>query len=418
MADTIEGSLVDPEIRRCPFDFYRDLRENAPVTIMRGTDFYFVSDYDIATTILRDSVNYSNEFPEGETSFVNFCPEADKVLAEKGYGRRVKTVVFSDPPLHTKYRKLVSDTLRPSIVRGMEPTIRTVVRGLLDSIETDGVYDVVKALLVPLPMFILADWMGVQRDQYENFKRWSLAANYTLQPPLPKETLLRYAETIAEMQHYLKGMMEERRQEPKEDLISELLNAELGGERKLNDKEILSLLETLLVAGNETTTNAIGNAVLVLAQDPALRQSLQDDKSLIARFVEESLRTQSSVTGVFRRTKADVELGGVAIPAGSKILIGIAAVNRDDKHFDHADELDLARSNIRGHLAFGNGFHTCLGNNLARLEMTVFFELFLDEFADFTLAVPEPEVKYHDLMGLRGLAELSLNLVRAKKTAA
>lgn len=415
MNKPVEGSLVDPEIRRCPYDFYKNLRENAPVTIMPGTDFYFVSDFSIATTVLRDPERFSNEFPEGETSFVNFCPEADKVLAEKGYGRRVKTVVFSDPPIHTKYRRLVSDALRPSVVRGMEPKIRTVVHDLLEKMDHDGTYDVVKSLLVPLPMFILADWMGVHRDQYESFKRWSLAANYTLQPPLPKEKLINYAETIAEMQHYLAGMMVERRKEPKEDLISELLAADLGGERKLNDKEILSLLETLLVAGNETTTNAIGNALLVLSQDPELQKTLRADRSLIMRFIEESLRTQSSVTGVFKRAKVDIELGGVQIAAGSKIFVSLAAANRDEKQFEHADDVDLARGNLRGHLAFGNGFHTCLGNNLARLEMQVFFDLFLDEFESFSLAIPESEVKYLDLMGLRGLAELPLNLVHAKK---
>lgn len=417
MVETIQDSLVDPSVRRNPFEFYRTLREKAPVYMMRGTDFYFVSDFDIATKILRDPENFSNEFPEGQTSFVNFSPEADKLLAEKGYGRRVKTVVFSDPPIHTKYRRLVSDALRPSVVRAMAPKIRTVVTDLLADIKEDGVVDVVKALLVPLPMFILADWMGVDREDYESFKKWSLAANYTLQPPLPQETLMTYAETIAEMQHYLAGMMEVRRKEPKEDLISELLQADLGGERKLTDKEILSLLETLLVAGNETTTNAIGNAMLVLAQDPELQKTLREDKSLILRFIEEALRTQSSVTGVFKRTKVDMELGGVAIPAGAKILVGLAAANRDDKQFDHADAVDLERGNARTHLAFGNGFHTCLGNNLARLEMQLFFELFLDEYESFSLAIPEEEVKYLDLMGLRGLAELPLNLVHARDRA-
>ena len=404
-------SLVDREIRRCPYDFYNGLREQAPVAIMPGTDFYFVADYEAAMSVLLDLENYSNASPEGETSFVNFCPEADKLLAEKGYGRRVPTVVFSDPPIHPKFRKIVTDALRPSVVRAMEPKIRGVIRDLLDAIP-DGEVDFVEALLVPLPMYVLADWMGVDREDYPRFKKWSLAANYTLQPPQPKDVLLELAERIAEMQHYLIAMMEKRRIEPREDLVSELLTVELGGERPLTDKEILSLLETLLVAGNETTTNAMGNGLFLLAKDAELYASLRANPAKVSAFIEEVLRTESSVTGVFRRAKNDVEIAGVKVPAGSKLLIGLASANRDERKFPHADELDLDRANLRRHVAFGGGFHTCIGNQVARLEMQAFFEAFVAEFESVSLAVPEEQVPYLDLMGLRGLAKLPLKLER------
>ncbi|WP_250504220.1 cytochrome P450 [Caballeronia sp. AZ7_KS35] len=412
-AQTRSPSLVDPEIRRCPFDFYSGLRKHSPVAIMPGTDFYYVAEYDAAMSILLDMENYSNAFPAGETSFVNYCPEADKVLADKGFGRRVPTVVFSDPPLHTKFRKIVTEALRPSVVKAMEPKIRSVIQDLLDAIS-DGECDIVEAVLVPLPMYVLADWMGVDRDDYPKFKKWSLAANYTLQPPQPKEVLLKYAETIAEMQHYLVGMMKKRREAPREDLVTELLSVELGGERGLTDKEILSLLETLLVAGNETTTNAMGNGIFLLAKNPELQARLRADPSKVSSFIEEVLRIESSVTGVFRRAKNDVEVAGVKIPAGSKILVGIASANRDEKQFAHANQLDLDRERIRRHVAFGGGFHTCLGNQVARLEMQSFFEMFTKEFESVELAVPEQDVPYHDLMGLRGVSRLPLRLKRAK----
>lgn len=407
--DTL-GTLIDPETRKFPYPFYDKLREQAPVYAMPGGDFYFVSRYDLAIKILQDPVNYSNEFIEGESSFVNFLPEADELLAEKGYGRRVKTVVFSDPPLHTKFRRMMSESFRPSAIKAMEPSIREVMGNLLKDMKEDGVYDVVQALLVPLPMFVLAGWFGVDKTHYRDFKRWSNAANYTLQPPQPREKLLEYAETIAEMQHYLAGLMEERRKEPRQDLITDLLNAELPGERPLTDKEILSLLETLLVAGNETTTNAIGNGVLILAQDQELQANLRADLSLVPKFVEEVLRSESSVTGVWRRTKNEVDLDGFKVAPGSKILVGLAAANRDEDQFPHANEVDYQRSNIRGHVAFGSGFHTCLGNQLARIEMHTFFEMFLKEFSRIELAVPADEVQWMELMGLRGLKELPLRL--------
>lgn len=406
------GTLIDPETRKFPYPFYDKLRDQAPVYPMPGGDFYFVSRYDLALKILQDPVNYSNEFIEGESSFVNFLPEADALLAEKGYGRRVKTVVFSDPPLHTKFRRMLSESFRPSAIKAMEPNVRKVMADLLADMKEDGVYDVVQTLLVPLPMFVLANWFGVDQTHYLDFKRWSNAANYTLQPPQPREVLLTYAETIAEMQHYLAGLMEERRREPRQDLISDLLKAELPGERPLTDKEILSLLETLLVAGNETTTNAIGNGVLILAQDQALQADLRADIGLVPKFVEEVLRSESSVTGVWRRTKNEVELAGVTIAPGSKILVGLAAANRDEDQFPHANAVDYSRANIRGHVAFGSGFHTCLGNQLARIEMLAFFEMFLKEFSSIELAVPADEVQWMELMGLRGLKELPLRLTR------
>jgi len=412
-AQTGSASLVDPQVRRCPFSFYDDLRHRAPVAIMPGTDFYFIANYELAMSVLLNTEDYSNAFPAGETSFVNYLPEADELLAEKGYGRRVPTVVFSDAPLHPKFRKIVTEALRPSVVRGMEPKIRSVIADLLAAIP-DGECDLVKAVLVPLPMYVLADWIGVEREDYPKFKKWSLAANYTLQPPQPREVLLGYAETIAEMQHYLVAMMEKRRKEPRDDLVSELLEVKLGGERPLTDKEILSLLETLLVAGNETTTNAMGNGLFLLAKDPALYASVRSDPAKVMNFIEEVLRIESSVTGVFRRAKVDVEVGGVKIPAGSKILVGIASANRDEQKFPHAGDLDLDRSNIRRHVAFGGGFHTCIGNQVARLEMQAFFEAFTKEFETVELTVPEAEVPYLDLMGLRGLQKLPLRLTRAR----
>jgi cytochrome P450 len=415
MSDAITGTLVDPETRRCPYDLYSQLREKAPVYKMTGTDFYFVANYELAVKVLQDRNNYSNEMPAGETSFVNYCPEADRLLAEKGYGRRVKTVVFSDPPVHTAYRKLLSNFFRPSVMSAMEPKVRVVMGSLLKDIPHDGVHDVVQALLVPLPMYVIADWLGVQREDYLSFKKWSLAANYTLQPPLPKEKLLGYAETIAEMQHYLVGMMAKRRAEPRDDLITGLLQAKLNDEVPLTDKEILSVLETLLVAGNETTTNAIGNGLLALAKDPTLQLRLRSELDKIPRFVEEVLRSQSSVTGVWRLTKHDVELGGVKIPKASKVFVGVASANRDERQFEHADQVDYDRPNLRSHVGFGTGFHSCLGNPLARVEMQVFFEMFLKEFERFSLAIAENEVPYYDLMGLRGLSALPLNLVRAKQ---
>lgn len=414
MSSEIKGTLVDPELRRDPWDFFKTLRAEHPVCIMPQTDFYFVATHELATEVMGNIQDFSNTFRDGETSFVNYDPEADALLAEVGYGRRVPTVVFSDPPLHTKWRRIIGNALKPSIVKAMDGKIKEIVSFLLAEIEGDGVHDLVPSVFVPLPMYILADWMGIDREDYPKFKRWSLAANYTLQPPLPKETRMEYARTIAEMQHYLMAMMEERRKEPKEDLITDLLQAQLGDERPLTDKEILSALETMLVAGNETTTNALGNALLILSQDRDLERRLRADPELIPPFVEEALRLETSVTGVFRRALRDVAVGGVTIPEGSKVFVSLASADRDTAKFPDADKVRLDRERMRDHVAFGHGFHNCIGKDLARLEMVNFFRIFLDTFSEFELAIPLDEVKYHPLMGLKGVSELPLRLVHAK----
>ena len=412
MQTEVEGSIVDPELRRNPWAFYQALRQKRPVGIMPGTDFYFVADYGHAIEVLSNIEDFSNAFPEGQTSFVNFDPEADALLAEIGYGRRVPTVVFSDPPLHTHWRRIIGNALKPSVIKSLDAKVHEIVAMLLADIQGDGVHDMVQEVFVPLPMYILADWIGVDREDYPKFKRWSLAANYTLQPPLSKETRMEYARTIAEMQHYLIGMMEKRRKEPRQDLISDLLAAQLGGERPLTDKEILSALETMLVAGNETTTNAMGNALLLLTQDKELEAKLRADPDLIHPFVEECLRLETSVTGVFRRATREVEVGGVSIPKDGKVFVGLASADRDEMKFRHPDEVRLDRDRMRDHVAFGYGFHNCIGKDLARLEMVTFFKLFLEEFKEFSLAIPLDEVKYHPLMGLKGLSEMPLNLSR------
>lgn len=417
MSSEIKGTLVDPELRRNPWDFFKMLRAEHPVCIMPQTDFYFVTTHELATEVMGNIQDFSNTFRDGETSFVNYDPEADALLAEVGYGRRVPTVVFSDPPLHTKWRRIIGNALKPSVVKGMDGKIREIVTFLLADIKGDGVHDLVQSVFVPLPMYILADWMGIDREDYPKFKRWSLAANYTLQPPLPKETRMEYARTIAEMQHYLMAMMEQRRKEPREDLISDLLHAQLGDERPLTEKEILSALETMLVAGNETTTNALGNALLILSQDKDLERRLRADPELIPPFVEEALRLETSVTGVFRRALRDVEVGGVTIPEGAKVFVSLASADRDTDKFADADQVRLDRDRMRDHVAFGYGFHNCIGKDLARLEMVNFFRIFLDTFSEFELAVPLDEVKYHPLMGLKGVSELPLRLVHAKAGA-
>lgn len=418
MSEMIKGSLVDPELRRNPYEFFKDLRKNHPVCIMPQTDFYFVATYDLAIEVLKNIEDFSNTFPDGQTSFVNYDPEADALLDEIGYGRRVPNVVFSDPPLHTMWRKIVSHTLRPSVVKGMEAKVREIIRHLLDEIGPDGVHDLVQSVFVPLPMYILADWIGIDREDYPKFKRWSLAANYTLQPPLSKETRMEYARTIAEMQHYLVAMMEDRRKNPREDMITYLLDVQLGGERPLTDKEILSLLETLLVAGNETTTNALGNALLMLTQDKQLEEELRANPYKVYPFVEEALRLETSVTGVFRRAMREVKVGDVTIPKDAKVFVSLACVDRDENKFPDAEQVRLDRPRMRDHLAFGYGYHNCIGKDLARLEMANFLSMFLEEFAEFELAIPLEEVKYHPLMGLKGVAELPMRLVRARNTPA
>lgn len=290
----------------------------------------------------------------------------------------------------------------------MEPKIRTIANELVDGFIGGGRVELVSQFAVGLPLTVIADSLGVAREDMDRFKKWSDDSVAPLGGMISYARQVECARSIVEFQHYFAARIEERRAAPRDDLITDLVNARLDGVEPLNVPEMLSILQQILVAGNETTTNLIASAMMILLRDCTQMAALAADKALIANFVEEALRLESPVSALFRVAKIDTEVGGVRIPAGSRIIVIYGSGNRDDAHFPDAAKMDVRRDNARSHLAFGQGVHFCIGAALARLEGRIAFETLLGRLRNIRLMPGRNDFSHTPSFILRGLTKLWL----------
>jgi cytochrome P450 len=305
-----------------------------------------------------------------------------------------QTILEMDPPEHNQHRKLVIGAFTPGATKHQETMIRAIARECLDAIETDSVTDLVEALAVPLPMYVIAEMLGVPRSDRQRFKRWSdsmIEAGGGQRSPATDADL-------GEMLGYFAAVLAERRGAPKDDLVSTLVRAEIEGEQ-LTDAQILMFCITLLAAGNETTRNLISGGSLLLGRNPEQRQRLLAEPALLPNAIEEMLRWWTPVQSFTRVAVGDTELRGKQIRSGDVLLLLYASANRDEEIWgDDADRFDVARDHAKKrHLAFGFGEHLCLGAPLARMEARVLFEELLARFPHFELA-GEPAMLHSRLM--------------------
>jgi hypothetical protein len=277
-----------------------------------------------------------------------------------------------DPPRHTRLRRLVNKTFTLKRIEALTPWIASAANELLDAMDTAET-DIVPSYTIPLPVKVIARLLGIPGEDYLTFRRWSEGTlAYTSMAPEER------ARSNHEMMAYFGGMARDRRTHGAEDLITALVEAEVEGE-SLEERDILGFCVLLLVAGNETTTNLLGNLLNVLADRPALWQQLREDRGLVETVIEETLRYESPVQRLHRQTTREVEVSGVRIPEGSNVGIFYGAANRDPAAFPHPDEFRLDRD-LRNHVAFGAGIHYCLGAPLARAEASITLNTFLDRF--------------------------------------
>jgi cytochrome P450 len=304
------------------------------------------------------------------------------------------TILEMDPPEHNQHRKLVIRAFTPGSTKQQETMIRAIARECLDAIPPDSVGDLVESLAVPLPMFVIAEMLGVPRSDRPRFKHWSdslIQAGGGQRSPATDASL-------GEMLGYFAAVLADRRRAPKDDLVSTLAFAEIEGEQ-LSDPQILMFCITLLAAGNETTRNLISGGSLLLMRNPDQRQRLLEERALLPNAIEEMLRWWTPVQSFTRVAVGDSDLRGKPIRSGDVLLLLYASANRDEEVWgDDADRFDVARDHARKrHLAFGFGEHLCLGAPLARMEARVLFEELLARFPHFELA-GEPELLHSRLM--------------------
>ena len=409
MASVKEFNPLAPETVENPYPFYRAMREQAPVYQVPGAGFFIVSRYDDILYVLANPQIFSSHQPPGVQTTMS--AEAKEILA-RGWPP-VDTLLTNDPPAHTRFRALVNKAFSARRVATMEPGVRTIANELLDRFIGDGRVELVSQFAVGLPLSVIADALGVPRTDMDKFKRWSDDSVAPLGGMITHERQLECARSRVEFQHYFAARLEERRVAPRDDILTDLVNARLEGVEPLSMPEMLNILEQLLVAGNETTTNLIASAMMLLLQDSSRMAALRADPSLIANFVEEALRTESPVQGLFRVATGDAEVGSVKIPAGSRIVVMYASGNRDDAQFADAERLDISRDNARTHLAFGQGVHFCIGAALARLEARVALETILSKTRNLRFAASRNDFTHTPSFILRGLKRLNVEFDRA-----
>jgi len=384
---TLPLSLNDEAVLSNPFPAYKWLRDCAPVYQDPQTGMYIVSRYQDIQRITGDTETFSNNAGMlGDRAFEG-DDEAAQIMRLQA-SPYVNTMVSADPPVHTKYRAVVQSAFRPSRITKMQAYIQEVCDRQIDTFADNGQFEVVEQLAVPVPMYIISDQLGIPRDMYQTFKRWSDAMVLVSDKRLPSSVRADCARSIVEMHRYLKEVAEHFRAHPEDNIFSDIVRGEIDG-RLLTDEEVLSVTQQILIAGNETTTNTIAMGLHLMIEG-GLEQTLRSDLTRIPAFVEEVLRLTSTLQGLFRRTTRDVEVAGVAIPRGAVVMLRWAAANRDERKFADADCVNLERKAANTHLAFGMGIHYCLGNLLARAELRTVFATLLTRFQNFRLS-DEPD---------------------------
>ena len=370
-----------------PYAFYDARRAQGPlVSIANGDrETWLVIGHDAIREAVAQPQVFSSR-PDGIQG-VNFYPRAEELLRTRGFGR-VPHVITMDPPRHAAYRAVLGKLLRDKRFHQMRPQIRQVAHGLIDGFEPAGGCEFVHDYAWKLSVLVVADLLGVDRADIEDFKRWSDAWVRPLLEPLTEAEMMDCMGLVADLQHYLVGALERRRAAPRDDLLTDIAHAtiDLGqGEAPLRRHEQLGLLEALIVAANDSTANALSLGMLRLVEFPDVAARIRDEPKQIEPFVEESLRYESAVQTNFRTAREDVCLAGVQIHKGALVLLCWGAANRDPQLFADPDGFSTDRPALRSHLAFGGGIHTCAGAALARQELLESFEILLRRLECFRL---------------------------------
>ena len=416
--DLDDFALFDPAIQQCPHPYYAQMRATCPIFVAdaMGIPIHLVTRHEDVLTVLRDPVTFSSEFGTTGIPSGSDLGRRMKELYEEldGYDR-VGTMLTIDPPEQTRYRKLVSKAFTPKMIGALEPSIRELSASLIDAFIDNGRCEFVDEFAVPLPVTVIAKALNVPDDRLDDFKRWSDDSIAGIGTDIGDDARIDAERGVIEFQHYFAEQLNNRRSDPQDDILTGLLQARLDrsdveegmSDEPLTMAEMLSILQQLLVAGNETTTKVLTEAIRLLAEHPEEWERLRADPSRAAVVAEETLRLSTPTQGMWRIVTQDTELGATPLPAGTRLVVMFASANRTESLFPDPDDYQPDREGLTNHIAFGKGTHYCLGANLARLELRVALEELSRRLA--TLSLPDSnEFLYDPSFMLRGLTRLDL----------
>jgi cytochrome P450 len=362
----------------CPYALYDELRRDAPVVCLDDSGDYLVSRHE--------DVHFALSRPDLFSSDVGGAAPREN---SGGYLSMLNT----DPPEHAAKRKLAFEPFKPARLKAFDPTVRAIVDDVIDAFIDDGQADLMESFALPIPIKVTSRLMGLPEADYDQIKDWSsIEGSGQAYLGEPEREIDRAKDK--RMVDYVKAAIADRRQHPGDDVLSEMIAAQIARDGEYDDKILEAEGATLLLGGIVTTAHLICSAMHLLVQSPRTMAAVSADHARIPRLLEEALRIESPVQWRPRRAVSDVELGGVTIPAGARVLLVLGAANRDGACFEEPETFDPERGNVKRHVAFGYGAHFCLGAPLARLEGKHALERLLSRADDFALAVPDHEVQH------------------------
>ncbi len=392
-------NTFDRSFRRDPYPVLREIREKDPVHWMETARGWLITRYDDVSELLRDPRISADRTPT--------TVDAPWRRGSEIQGWIEHSLLGLDPPDHTRLRNLVNRAFTPRVVEQMRDRIETMADGLLDQVEARGEMDIIRDYAEPLPIQVIAELLGAPQEDHHRFAQWSAAMSGALDIAFYKKTIDDADRAVVEMREYFRPLLEARRREPREDLLTALVQAEEAGDR-LSEDELYSFCIILLAAGHETTTNMIGNMFLALLRNPGELERVRRDPGLAPGAVEETLRYDPPPQATTRRALEDMQVGRRGIRAGDMLVLSFAAANRDPERFEDPDRFDTGREDNR-HLAFGMGPHYCMGAPLARMEGQIALTRMLERFTRFG-SIPGARPMRRNTGTVRALTSLPVRL--------
>ncbi|MBO6565874.1 MAG: cytochrome P450 [Pseudomonadales bacterium] len=409
--------LFSPENLIDPYPAYKQLRDESPIYFMAEMNLHVVTRYDLLREAIKRTDDFSSKYDRflGGARELMFSTLSDdqKKKAMDIESQMVEippTMLTLDEPEHTQFRSLVSQLFTGSQVKKSEDQVRAVIMKNIDTMKGKSDGDFMEDFAFPVPLEIISDRLGIPVEDRDFFYPAATAAAAGLKmAPLTPEQIIERGQIALDLQKYLIGLVEARRQDPQEDMITILANSKLEeADRELTHGEILSILNQFLVAGHETTTSTFGWGMLALCDNPEIQDKIRGDEKLIKTFVEETLRIEAPVQGLPRVVTRDTELGGYALKEGDMLMLRYGAANRDERQFENPDDVDVERAKAGMQMAFGSGVHFCIGAPLARQELNIGFYELLEHFGAFSLDASKGRPVADPSFILRGLPNLNL----------
>lgn len=390
-------NILAPEFRADPHPRYAEMRRNTPVIQVEPAGFWAISRHEDVAFVIKNSQLFSSQGFKAawQPEWVGYNPLANSMLALDGAG-------------HTRLRTLVSRAFNASAINRLEVRIRKLANRLVEELAAKSEADFVSQFAMPLPAFVIGELLGLDVSLHHRFKDWSDDIASVTPEPRDSEHARRTLSSIEDSTRYISEVIEARRRSPAEDMVSDLIRAEVEGQ-SLTDREIIDFLVLLLIGGLETTVHLLANSLLFLAERTDVQARLRAEPALVPGFIEEMLRYEAPVQALLRIVTTDVTLSGVKIPEGDVVLALIASANRDERHYTEPDRFDLHRG--QPGLSFGYGVHYCIGALLARMEARCGLEALLSRFSGFE-RIPT-ELNWGQAITVRGPQRLPLRFIPA-----